>query len=263
MNVVLYPNAKINIGLKIVEKRSDGFHNLETLFYPVLDLCDILEIIDSDKLSLHRYGVPLNLPDNDIEKELCVRAYRLIEKDFHISPVGIYLYKKIPPCRGLGGGSSDAANMLMGLNTLFNLKLTQNQLLQYALQLGSDCPFFIYNKPMLGKGRGEILTPVHSQFIDEIGMKYKIEIVIPKIKISTAEAYAEIIPDASGRGLIQEALSFPVEEWKVRIANDFEKNVFKKHPELQKEKERLYSKGAVYASMSGSGPALYGLFPVN
>lgn len=260
MNVVLYPHAKINIGLKIVEKRSDGFHNLETLFYPVHELCDILEIIESGGLSLHRYGAPLSLPGDDIENELCVRAYRLIEKDFRIPPVEIHLYKKIPVCAGLGGGSSDAVNMLIGLNVLFDLKLTEKDLLQYASRLGSDCPFFIYDRPMLGKGKGDILVPVHSQSVDEIGVKYKIRTVIPGIKISTAEAYAGIVPDASGRGLLQKALSMPVAEWKGRVANDFEKNIFKKYPELQEEKERLYSEGAVYASMSGSGPALYGLF---
>lgn len=259
MNIVLYPNAKINIGLRIVEKRNDGFHNLETFFYPIRQLTDILEIIESDRMDIHYYGIPYSLPGNDIENDLCVKAFRLLEKGFGIPPVEIYLYKKIPAGSGLGGGSSDAANMLSGLNQLFNLRLNREELAAFASELGSDCPFFIYNEPMTGSGKGDILKPFISKSVKDLAERCRIRIYPQNIKISTAEAYSNIMPDPSGRDL-KEKLSLPIEEWREHIVNDFEKNIFKMHPELNLAKQRIYDEGAIYASMSGSGSALYGIF---
>ncbi len=253
MNIVVYPNAKINIGLRVIERRDDGFHNIETLFYPI-PVCDILEIVESDSLGINYYGIPFLLPDNSIENDLCIRAYRLLQQDYHLPPVTIHLYKKIPVGAGLGGGSSDAAFTLKALNTLFSLNLSTSQLASYAETLGSDCPFFIYNRAMFGEGKGEILSPFDVPLSD-----YDIRVVTPNIKISTGEAYSHIVPDKSGQGL-KKLLKLPVEQWRCRIINDFETVMFERHTVLFAEKEKMYSDGAVYASMSGSGPSIYGIF---
>ncbi|MBQ1219189.1 MAG: 4-(cytidine 5'-diphospho)-2-C-methyl-D-erythritol kinase, partial [Bacteroidales bacterium] len=184
--MILYPNAKINIGLNVIEKRVDGFHNLETLFYPV-EAYDILEIVESDSLKMFQYGIdyPGEVMDN-----LCVRAYNLLKSEYNIPPVEIHLYKRIPVGAGLGGGSSDAAFTLKGLNDLFNLSIPDKKLWEYASMLGSDCPFFIYNKPMLGTGRGEILSEVEITDLSD----YRIELVYPPYFVSTADAYRGIVP---------------------------------------------------------------------
>lgn len=258
--MILYPNAKINIGLNVIEKRVDGFHNLETLFYPV-EAYDILEIVESDTLKMFQYGIdyPGEVMDN-----LCVRAYNLLKDEYNIPPVEIHLYKRIPVGAGLGGGSSDAAFTLMGLNDLFNLSIPDKKLWEYASMLGSDCPFFIYNKPMLGTGRGEILSEVEITDLSD----YRIELVYPPYFVSTADAYRGIVPrnvrelngeKFKGQSLV-EMLKEPVESWKDNVTNDFEITVFNKIPELAKYKEDLYKRGAVYASMSGSGSAMFGVF---
>lgn len=258
--MILYPNAKINIGLNVIEKRVDGFHNLETLFYPV-EAYDILEIVESDTLKMFQYGIdyPGEVMDN-----LCVRAYNLLKSEYNIPPVEIHLYKRIPVGAGLGGGSSDAAFTLKGLNDLFNLSIPDKKLWEYASMLGSDCPFFIYNKPMLGTGRGEILSEVEITDLSD----YRIELVYPPYFISTADAYRGIVPrnvrelngeKFKGQSLV-EMLKEPVESWKDNVTNDFEITVFNKIPELAKYKEDLYKRGAVYASMSGSGSAMFGVF---
>ena len=160
MNIVLYPRPKINIGLRVTARRNDGYHDIETLFFPVDNWReDILEIIEADSVSMNYYGTPFELPGRDIEKELCVKAYRLLQREFGLPPVGIYLCKNIPVGAGMGGGSSDAAWTLRGLNELFGLGLSDGRLAEYAARLGSDCPFFIYSRPMYGSGRGEVLTP--------------------------------------------------------------------------------------------------------
>ena len=186
--MILYPNAKINIGLNVLEKREDGFHNLETLFYPILDgPLDILEIVESPELSMHQYG--LEYPGDPMEN-LCVKAYNAVKADFDIPPVAIHLYKKIPVGAGLGGGSSDAAFTLKGLNEMFSLGLSDARLAEYAATLGSDCAFFIYNTPMLGTGRGEILAPAEIYPLDN----YEIKLVFPPYFVSTGAAYGGIVP---------------------------------------------------------------------
>ena len=258
--MILYPNAKINIGLNVIEKRVDGFHNLETLFYPV-EAYDILEIVESDTLKMFQYGIdyPGEVMDN-----LCVRAYNLLKGEYNIPPVEIHLYKRIPVGAGLGGGSSDAAFTLKGLNDLFNLSIPDKKLWEYASMLGSDCPFFIYNKPMLGTGRGEILSEVEITDLSD----YRIELVYPPYFVSTADAYRGIVPrnvrELNGEKFKEQSLAQmlkePVESWKDNVTNDFEITVFNKIPELAKYKEDLYKRGAVYASMSGSGSAMFGVF---
>ena len=255
-----YPNAKINIGLNVLEKRPDGFHNLETVFYPVPD-SDILEITESSFLKMHRYGIEY---PGDPEDNLCMKAYGLLKEDFGIPPVEIHLYKRLPVGAGLGGGSSDAAFTLKMLNEMFGLELTREQLMDYAGRLGSDCPFFIYNKPMLGRGRGEILTPVPENILEG----YEIRLVFPPYFISTKQAYGGVTPrnvrKERGEQINETPLSSlvrrPVEEWKDLIGNDFEKHIFAAMPELGSLKEELYGQGAAYASMSGSGSALFGIF---
>lgn len=262
MNIVVYPNAKVNIGLRIIGKREDGFHNLETLFVPIKSK-DILEIVESKSLSMNYYGIPYTLPDNSLEKELCIKAYRLLQKDFGIPEVGIYLHKNIPIGAGLGGGSSDAAFTLKALNSLFKLGLTEDRLVQYASRLGSDCPFFIYNRPMFGEGRGNILTPFEADWLSSLfgaNPIYAIKVVTPSVSISTAEAYSGVIPDPSGKGLRSILTNTPIIQWRGKVINDFEYSIFANHPEIAQAKEQLYSQGAVYAAMSGSGSAVFGLF---
>ncbi len=264
--MIVYPNAKINLGLRVLNRRPDGFHSLETVFYPV-SLFDILEIVPLTGNRAERgtvmelYGIPI---DSEPSDNLCVQAYNLLKRDFDIPPVGIYLHKNIPSGAGMGGGSSDAAFTLKALNELFKLELSNDVLALYAAQLGSDCPFFIYNRPMLGSGRGEILSPV------EVGVliNYKIKVVFPPYFVSTAEAYKGIIPrdkrsqssNGEDRLALPELLNRPVESWRDFLVNDFEETVFAKIPEIETYKKNLYIDGAVYASMSGSGSAVYGIF---
>ncbi|MBO8429526.1 MAG: 4-(cytidine 5'-diphospho)-2-C-methyl-D-erythritol kinase [Bacteroidetes bacterium] len=253
--MILYPNAKINIGLRILSKREDGFHDIETLFYPV-ELADILEIVESAELTLNEYGI--QIPGKPGEN-ICIRAYNLVKEDFDIPPVEISLFKNIPAGAGLGGGSSDGAHTILLLDKLFNLNLTHKQKRLYASRLGSDCPFFIENLPMIGSGRGDILEP----FPLDLSL-YTIKVVTPPCFVSTAEAYRTVVPrdkkEGCDRRSLGELLHYPVEQWKDFIVNDFEENVFKKFPQLAEYKEQLYRDGALYASMSGSGSSLFGIF---
>ena len=258
--MILYPNAKINLGLSVLQKREDGFHNLETLFYPV-EAKDVLEIVESSGLQMHQYGI--EYPGDPMDN-LCVKAYRALAADFDIPPVEIHLYKKIPVGAGLGGGSADAAFTLRGLNEMYSLGLSDDRLSEYAATLGSDCAFFVYNRPMLGTGRGEILEPVEIPSLEG----YEIKLVFPPYFVSTAAAYGGIVPRdkrvANGENVdtrsIVEILRQPVEYWKDSLTNDFEKTVFAKIPQLAAYKDELYAEGAVYASMSGSGSAFFGIF---
>lgn len=258
--MILYPNAKINLGLSVLQKREDGFHNLETLFYPV-EAKDVLEIVESSGLQMHQYGI--EYPGDPMDN-LCVKAYRALAADFDIPPVEIHLYKKIPVGAGLGGGSADAAFTLRGLNEMYSLGLSDDRLSEYAATLGSDCAFFVYNRPMLGTGRGEILEPVEIPSLEG----YEIKLVFPPYFVSTAAAYGGIVPRdkrvAYGENVdtrsIVEILRQPVEDWKDSLTNDFEKTVFAKIPQLAAYKDELYAQGAVYASMSGSGSAFFGIF---
>jgi 4-diphosphocytidyl-2-C-methyl-D-erythritol kinase len=249
--MVAFPPCKINLGLHILYKRTDGYHALETCFYPV-PWTDILEVIPSDTLAFSQSGdaIPGDPHDN-----LCLRAYHLLQKDFTLPPVRIHLHKIIPTGAGLGGGSSDGAYTLRLLNDLFNLNLAPTALAAYAAQLGSDCAFFTQDTPQLGTGRGEILTPV------DISLKGRFLVLAkPPIHVSTAEAYAGITPATPATGLTQILAQEPLAAWKEKLHNDFEASVFARHPPIQALKENLYRAGALYASMSGSGAAVFGIF---
>ncbi|MCF8363673.1 MAG: 4-(cytidine 5'-diphospho)-2-C-methyl-D-erythritol kinase [Prolixibacteraceae bacterium] len=248
--MIVYPNAKINIGLDLLRKREDKFHDLESLFYPI-QLCDILEVQTSDIFSYSQSGIPI---DGDIEYNLVVKAYRLLQKTHKLPEVKIHLHKQIPFGAGLGGGSSDAAFMLSALNDIFELCISKPELKEKAAELGSDCPFFIENSPMLASGRGEILKP----FPVTLRGVYLV-LVKPDIPVSTAEAYAGISP-AIPQNKLENLLLEPVSTWKDNISNSFEKSVFLKHPEIKDIKEKLYTMGAEYAAMSGSGSSVFGLF---
>lgn len=269
MNIILYPNAKLNLGLRVTEKRPDGFHNLETVFVPFMGLQDILEITESDTFSFQAYGLPYDLPDNNQENEICVRAFRLLESDYKLPPVDIHLYKNIPIGAGMGGGSADGAFTLMGLNRLFQLNLSDEKLMEYAGRLGSDCPFFVLNQPMYGEGKGDELQPFCSDVLTQVlnADAYEIRLVTPGIHVSTPVAYRGITPRRAfgtpkpeGEMDLREILRLPIEQWKDLLENDFEKTVFANFPELARIKQELYEQGAVYAAMSGSGSTMFGIF---
>jgi 4-diphosphocytidyl-2-C-methyl-D-erythritol kinase len=247
--MVVFPNCKINIGLNICEIRPDGFHNIETVFYPV-PWTDILEIVASDKEEFIFDGHQI---DCKIEENLCYKAYHLLKNDFAIPPIKLFLYKIIPSGAGLGGGSSDAAFTLMTLNSLFSLNLDENTLLNYASVLGSDCAFFIKNKAVYATDKGNVFSEI------PINLKgYFLLIVKPLINIATAKAYKMVTPVIPAYSL-KDTVNIPVTGWKSQISNDFEAPVFKIYKELKEIKDKLYSLGAVYASMSGSGSAIYGI----
>lgn len=280
--MVCHPPVKINLGLNVLRKRPDGFHDLETLFIQSGQFRDSLEVIKADdwSRSLAELGglYPPECIAQDISpdgklmitvarregvdwpvlKDLCAKAYFLLDGDFGLPPVKIYLEKKSPVGAGLGGGSADAAYCLKMLNELCGLGLEREQLLPYAARLGSDCALFLYDCPVFGEGRGEVLRPFSLPI--GIGGEYRLEIVVPEgISVSTAEAYRGIVP-AIPEISLEEALKRPVEEWKDLIVNDFEKSVFKEHPQLAAIKQSLYDSGAVYAAMSGSGSALFAIY---
>jgi 4-diphosphocytidyl-2-C-methyl-D-erythritol kinase len=250
--MISFPNCKINLGLNITERRSDGFHNLETMFYP-LNLSDVLEIIKSPDGVFSFQTGGIKIPGKN-EDNLCRKAYEMLCKDFQISPVKIYLYKKIPIGAGLGGGSSDAAHSILLLNKLFDLKLSAEKMEDYARSLGSDCAFFIRNKPVFAWDKGDKFSKIN------ISLKnYFYAIVKPEIHINTANAYSGITPNPNNKPLIKITKS-PIEKWKNELTNDFEKPIFKQFPEIENIKSKLYEKGAVYSAMSGSGSAVYGIF---
>ena len=252
--MLTFPNAKINLGLNITEKRPDGYHNLETVFYPVA-LEDALEIRTNpeaqQKFTLHQHGMEIA---GNPENNLVVKAYLLLDKEFHLPPVEIHLYKHIPSGAGLGGGSSDAAFMLKLLNEHYNLQLSDKQLEDYAATLGADCAFFIKNTPTYAEGIGNIFSPI------ELSLKgYRIMIVKPDVFVSTREAFANIRPHRPEYP-VREVIRRPVAEWKDTLINDFEASVFPQYPVIGEIKEELYHQGAIYASMSGSGSSVFGLF---
>lgn len=280
--MITHPNVKINLGLNILRKREDGFHDLETLFVPYFGISDTLEIIVGDDYSrtsaslFARYGSGDSLAqgisddgklmitiaraegvDWDPLKDLTAKAYYILTEDFDLPPVKIFLEKTSPVGAGLGGGSADAAFALKMLDGLCGLGLSEAQLAGYASRLGSDCAFFIYNRPMIGEGRGEILTENTVPLpLDD----YELQVVTPEgIAVSTKEAYAGIRPHLPEVPL-RDALARPIEEWDGILVNDFEETVFARHPELAAIKRSLYDSGAVYASMSGSGSALFALY---
>ncbi|MBX2946455.1 MAG: 4-(cytidine 5'-diphospho)-2-C-methyl-D-erythritol kinase [Cyclobacteriaceae bacterium] len=248
--MVSFPPCKINLGLHILSKRPDGYHAIETCFYPV-PWTDILEVVPADKFSFVSTGIPI--PDSP-DDNLCVKAFNLLQHDFHLGPLAMHLHKIIPMGAGLGGGSSDAATALVLINEVFQLKLSTGKLMEYAAQLGSDCAFFIENKPMIGTGRGEILQQV------EINLQGKYLVVIkPGIHVSTAHAYAMVKPAKPEREL-KAVLKMEIEHWRAYLKNDFEESVFQKFPAIASIKQTLYDAGAQYACMSGSGSSVYGIF---
>lgn len=277
--MITNPNVKINLGLNVLRKREDGFHDLETLFVPYFGITDTLEIVVGDDYSrtsaaiFGKYAPEMIAQgisadgslmitiaraegvDWDPLKDLTAKAYYVLAEDFKLPPVKIFLEKTSPVGAGLGGGSADAAFALKMLNELCELGLSDQQLAEYALRLGSDCPLFIYNRPMIGEGRGEILTEYPLDL-----SQYDLQVLTPEgVSVSTKDAYAGIKPHLPEVSL-RDALARPVEEWADVLVNDFEETVFAKYPELAAIKRSLYDSGAVYASMSGSGSALFALY---
>lgn len=249
--MILFPNCKINLGLHVVQKRTDGYHDLQTVFFPV-PFRDILEIIPSSTFKFTSTG--LTIP-GDLSSNLCVKAYELMKARFpDLSPVNIQLHKIIPMGGGLGGGSSNGSFTLLALNELFDLKLSVEELLNMALQLGSDCPFFIVNEPSFAVGRGERMEKVN---INLNG--YYLVLILPGIHVSTAQAFSGIQPKQPTIDLKTKISEAP-ETWKDWLVNDFEDSVFKVHPEIADIKARLYKQGAVYAAMTGTGSTVFGLF---
>jgi len=253
--MIVFPNCKINLGLYILQKRADGFHDLETIFYP-LPLQDSLEIVQnpSPVTDVEFTTSGLDIPGT-AEQNSCVKAYRLLKKDKPELPaIKMHLHKVIPSGAGLGGGSSNGAFTLMLLNKKFSLELSEEQLLHYALQLGSDCPFFIKHEPCYATGRGERLEPVNLNLT-----AFKIILINPQIHIDTKQAFSKITPN-NARARIKELIEKPVDQWTDFLKNDFEEIVFDQHPQIKEVKENLYRQGAVYASMSGTGSSVYALF---
>ena len=249
--MIVFPNAKINIGLHVVSRRPDGYHNLETLFYPVVQLADALEMAEANETRISFSGLPVEGPP---EENLVLKAFRLLKNEFNLPAVQFHLHKVIPTGAGLGGGSSDAAFTLKMVNLFFQLGLNKEQLKKFATKLGADCPFFIENQPAFATGIGDRLSPVKIDLSD-----YRIVILKPDVSVNTAAAYKNIVPSKPGFQL--ERLSqLPVAEWKELVLNDFERSVFPRFPEIEKWKEKLFELGAEYASMSGSGSAVFGLF---
>jgi 4-diphosphocytidyl-2-C-methyl-D-erythritol kinase len=250
--MVAFPNCKINLGLNVLQKREYSYNNIETVFYPV-PLYDILEIITSSdhQTSLNTSGISIS----QYEENLCLKAYHLLKKDFpQLPPIKMHLHKIIPVGAGLGGGSSDAVFTLSLLNKKYNLDISGPQLFVYALQLGSDCSYFLLNKPAIATGRGEVLKEINLQL-----SKYKMLLINPGIHINTKEIFKEIKPAIPAKS-IQEIIQQPVSTWKNELTNDFEKIVFHKHEEIKKLKEIMYQHGAVYAAMTGTGSTVFGIF---
>lgn len=249
--MVSFPHCKINLGLNVLSRREDGYHNIVTCFYP-LPLTDILEIIPAPELSISFSGD--SIPGEGAEN-LCLRAYHLLRNEFNISPVKIHLHKIVPIGGGLGGGSSDAAYTLRLLNEIFELNLPKEGLHAYASTLGSDCAFFLQETPMLGTGKGERLQPIQLNLSGQY-----LVLIKPPIHVSTANAYEGVIPNPAKNDLREVLENKPVNEWRGQLVNDFEYSVFKKFPVIDRIKEKLYEHGALYASMSGSGSSVYGIF---
>ena len=278
--MIVRPPVKVNLGLNVLRRRPDGYHDIETVFLPYHGMHDTLEIIAGDDWSrisadlFERYSADETAqavtPDGklmitvfrrggvgwDPLKDLTVKAFNALAEDFALPPVKIFLEKTSPVGAGLGGGSADASYALRTLASMFLPELTVENLLPYAARVGSDCPFFLYDSPMAASGRGEILSPVYIPALKGL----RLEVTVPEgIQVSTAEAYAGIVPAVPEMPLA-EVLKAPVEKWKELLVNDFEKTVFARHPEIQALKESLYEGGAAYASMSGSGSAVFALY---
>ncbi|NCD69812.1 4-(cytidine 5'-diphospho)-2-C-methyl-D-erythritol kinase [Mucilaginibacter agri] len=248
--MIVFPNAKINIGLNIVTKRPDGYHNLETIFYPV-KIKDALEAITAPQLSFSSSGITI---PGDKENNLCIKAYELVNSDFELPPLKIHLHKHIPIGAGLGGGSADAAFFIKLINHQFDLKLSVEDMQNYARKLGADCAFFIENDPVYAFDKGD-----QFELLELDLSKYVIVLVMPPVHVSTADAYSGVKAEPSAESL-KELIKLPVAQWRDRIKNDFEKTVIPKYPLIGEVKQALYDAGALYASMSGSGASVFGIF---
>ncbi len=249
--MISFPNCKINLGLYIEQKRDDGFHNIKTIFYPI-SLCDALEIVVSQNTTeMSISGIPVEC---DLQSNLCMKAYESVKKDFGLPPVKIHLHKAIPNGAGLGGGSSDAAFTIKLLNNLFSLSLSNNIMEKYASELGSDCAFFINNSTVIASGKGNVFEDIPLAFNG-----FSVIIIKPPIHVSTSVAYQFAEPRNETVD-IKTLINQPISKWKDSLINDFEKSVFKKFPEIEDIKARLYQNGAEYAAMSGSGSSVFGIF---
>lgn len=258
--MIVFPTCKINLGLRVPSKRQDGYHNIETIFYPI-PLTDALEVIrktepSNESLTFSFSGLPISGKEED---NLCIKAYKLLKEKFpDLPPILAHLHKIIPMGAGLGGGSSDGAFMLRLLNQLFSLQLSDEKLCEYALKLGSDCPFFIHNQPCYAEGRGELMEPISLSLKD-----YTIALVYPALHVSTANTFRELnrttTPLKYDQSL-QDIIGMPVKEWKDVLVNEFEIPVTKQFPEIAKIKSNLYEAGALYASMTGSGSSVFAIF---
>ena len=248
--MIVFPNAKINIGLNVVSRRTDGYHNLETVFYPV-KVKDALEVIESDKFAFTSSGIEIPGYANE---NLCVKALELIRQEYSVPELAIHLHKTIPIGAGLGGGSADAAFFIKLLDQKFSLGLSIEKMEDYARELGADCAFFIRNEPVFARGKGDEFTSITLDL-----SKYYIVLVMPPVHVSTGEAYRGVKP-AMPQSSLKDLISLPIDQWKGQIKNDFEESVFKNHPSIRGIKSALYEAGALYASMSGSGAAVYGIF---
>lgn len=258
--MICFPNCKINLGLNIVNRRADGYHDLETVFYPVTGLHDALEVTVANAHEEREYTFQQyeNVLDCEPKKNLVVKAYQLLEETYpDLRPITIHLLKHIPSGAGLGGGSADAAFMLKLLDQLFELHLSTTQLEQLAVQLGADCAFFIQNQPTFATGIGDKFSPI------QLSLKgYQIIIIKPNVFVSTKEAFAHIHPQRPTVSIV-DILQAPISEWRQYLVNDFEASIFPQHPQIEAIKRLLYDNGAEYASMSGSGSSVYGLFKPN
>ncbi len=249
-NMILFPNAKINIGLNILSRREDGFHNLETIFYP-LAIRDALEVVEADQMKFTSSG--LEIPGDTMDN-LCLKAYYLLSKEYKLPPVHIHLHKNIPIGAGLGGGSADASFFIRLINQKFELGMDALQMEGYASKLGSDCAFFIQNKPAIAVGKGDQLQTINLDL-----SSYFIMLVMPQVQVSTSDAYRGVRPETMASSLA-DLIKLPVEAWRVAIKNDFEPSVFLQYPIISEVKSKLYSAGALYACMSGSGSSVFGIF---
>ena len=250
--MIAFPNCKINLGLNILEKKEDGFHELETFFFPI-SIHDVLELLPSKENTTQL--ITSGISTGEAENNICLKAYYMVKKDHPGLPgIKIHLHKAIPLGAGLGGGSADGVATLQLLNKKFSLDITDDQFFEYALKLGSDCPFFLLNKPCFASGRGQTLEPLQLSLSG-----YKIIIVNPGIHVSTTKAFKEITPSIPKKK-IKEIIAQPIDTWKKELINDFEWSVFKKYPLINKIKNDLYERGAIYSAMSGSGSTVYGIF---
>ncbi len=248
--MIVYPNAKINLGLNVVARRPDGYHDIETIFYPI-PLQDALEVTDAQTFRFRMAGTPLDCPAGD---NLVIKVLQMVEQETKLPELDIFLYKHIPSSAGLGGGSSDAAFMLMLLNERFSLGFSKDEMKERLAALGADCPFFIENRPVLATGIGDVMMPVDLSLAG-----WTLVLVKPDVAVSTADAYAAVTPHLPERTLA-DIISQPVETWQGVLRNDFEESVFARHPEIAATRDLLLDLGATYAAMSGSGSAVFGLF---